>query len=75
MKSIEVLVEQAVAIHVDTEGMDPGDIEGIEAAVTFALELRDREWNAKFYEERNASYGQGYADGLADGHQVMEMGP
>lgn len=33
----DVLIDQAIAIHVDTEGMDPETIQSIEEAVLWAV--------------------------------------
>lgn len=42
MDTVSVIIEQAIAIHIDTEGMDPETIESIENALEWALTGRDK---------------------------------
>lgn len=51
-KSLEQIAEEAIAIHVDTEGMDPELLTSIQEAVEFALEALEDQWNsAEFWDD------------------------
>jgi hypothetical protein len=51
-KSLEQIAAEAIAIHVDTEGMDAELLASIQEAVEFALDTLEDQWNnADFWQD------------------------